>query len=109
MNSHSHGSARDRWTDRLNRFDQSGLTVAQFCKQERCSAASFYQWRRKLRDNPSRRSTRPTFVPVKITEAAADPSLLPQATVSLDLPGGVRLRIEVPANRSRSEKQEGTP
>jgi len=34
---------------------------------------------------------------------------LPQATVSLDLPGGVRLRIEVPADLSPSGRQEATP
>jgi len=108
MNARSHGNARKRWTDLLNRFDQSGLTVAQFCKRERCSLASFYQWRRKLRGKMSRRSTGPTFVPVKIANAA-HPSLLPQATVSLDLPGGVRLRIEVPADLSITDKQEATP
>jgi len=108
MNARSHGNARERWTDRLNRFDQSGLTVTQFCKQERCSLASFYQWRRKLRGEKSTRSTGPTFVPVKFADAA-DPSFSPQATVSLDLPGGVRLRIEVPADLSPSDKQETTP
>ena len=105
MNARFHGTARQRWADRLNRFDQSGLTVAKFCKKERCSVPSFYQWRRKLRDETS---TGPTFVPVRIVDAA-DPSPSPQATVSLDLPGGIRLRIEVPADLATPRKQEPTP
>lgn len=108
MNLQSRGNARQRWKDRLDRFDKTGVTVAQFCQQERCSLASFYQWRRKLRGKKSTRSTGPTFVPVKISDTA-DLSLSPQATVSLDLPGGVRLKIEVPADLSPSGKQEVTP
>lgn len=108
MHGRTHGNVRQRWTDLLNRFDESGLTVAEFCKRERCSAASFYQWRRKLLGQKSRRSSGRTFVPIKIADAG-DRSFSPQATVSLDLPGGVRLRIEVPAAATPSEKQEGTP
>ena len=108
MHARTHGSAHQRWTDLLSQFDQSGLTVAEFCKRERCSAASFYQWRRKLRGQKSGQWAGPTFVPIKIADAAG-PSLSPQATVSLNLPGGVRLRIEVPADPAPSEKQEGTP
>jgi transposase-like protein len=107
MHARTHGNAHKRWTDLLNQFDQSGLTVAEFCRRERCSAASFYQWRRKLRSQKSGRSAGPTFVPIKIADAAPSRSL--QAIVSLDLPGGVRLRIKVPAAATPSEKQEGTP
>ena len=108
MHARTHGNARERWTDLLSQFDDSGLTVAQFCERERCSAASFYQWRRKLRGQSSGRSAGPTFVPIKIADSATA-SLSTQATVSLDLPGGVRLRIEVPADLTRADKQEGTP
>ena len=34
------------WRDRVCRFEQCGLTVAEFCQREGYSAASFYQWRR---------------------------------------------------------------
>ena len=108
MHARTHGNARQRWTDLLSQFDQSGLTVAEFCKRERCSAASFYPWRRKLRGQKSGGSGGPTFVPIKIADATT-PSVSPQASVSLDLPGGVRLRIEVPAAPTSSEEQEGTP
>ena len=38
------------WTRRLFRFKQSAVSVAQFCDAEGVSVASFYQWKRKLRD-----------------------------------------------------------
>ncbi len=37
-----------QWKACLAKFQDSGQTVARFCEQEGVSAASFYQWRRKL-------------------------------------------------------------
>ena len=42
--------ARD-WKQRIDRFGHCELTIAEFCRIEGCSTASFYQWRRKLRDS----------------------------------------------------------
>lgn len=38
------------WTDRLERFEGSRLTVARYCEAERISEPSFYYWKKKLRD-----------------------------------------------------------
>lgn len=47
------------WTDRLLRFQNSAVTVAQFCDGEGVSAPSFYQWKRRLRDQlPSAKTGR---------------------------------------------------
>jgi transposase len=40
--------ARQRWTERLDRYRQSGLTVTDFCAEEGVSVPSFYLWKRKL-------------------------------------------------------------
>lgn len=37
-----------QWSDRLERFAESGQTVAQFCQAEGVSQPSFYQWKKKL-------------------------------------------------------------
>ncbi len=37
-----------QWSDRLDRFENSGQTVTQFCVTEGVSQPSFYQWRKKL-------------------------------------------------------------
>lgn len=39
-----------QWQARLTRYSGSGLTVAEFCRLEDVSSASFYQWRRKLQN-----------------------------------------------------------
>lgn len=38
------------WTERLGRFDESGKTVAKFCRSEDVSAPSFYMWKKRLAD-----------------------------------------------------------
>lgn len=44
---------RTQWLARLRRFRQSKLSVAEFCRHERVSVPSYYQWRRKLADATS--------------------------------------------------------
>ncbi len=36
------------WSERLERFQRSDLTVARFCEAEGVSQAAFYAWRKKL-------------------------------------------------------------
>jgi len=73
------------WKGRYDRFKGSGLTVAAFCRREGVSAASFYQWGKKLRGaqrSGSERARSETFVPVRIMQPA---------TVELRLPNGAQL------------------
>jgi len=44
-------AVRLRWEERMRVFELSGLTVAQFSEQNGISPASFYVWRRKLRES----------------------------------------------------------
>ena len=79
------------WQARLRRFAESDLSVAAFCRQERVSAPSFYEWRRKLaRTNGTRSVARreaPVFVPVRIEPAAVVEMRLPNG-VLVSLPAG---------------------
>jgi hypothetical protein len=36
------------WQSRVDAWQQSGLSVRQFCEEHQLAVASFYQWRRKL-------------------------------------------------------------
>ncbi|QDU52361.1 IS66 family insertion sequence element accessory protein TnpA [Gimesia panareensis] len=98
------------WADRLDRFDQVDITVAQFCKNENVSQASYYYWRRKVRGRRKTRGTTRTdhqrlrestsapprqtarkpagFLPVTL---ATPPS--PATVMAVDLPGGIRIRF----------------
>src|SRR5690242_6442446 len=44
----SRAATRELWLDRLARFPESGLTVAQFCAIEAVSVPTIYTWRRRL-------------------------------------------------------------
>ena len=89
-----------QWRERLDRFDQSELTVAGFCEQEGCSTASFYQWRRRLRD--AEPPGTPAFVPVELE--SSDLEIGADRTVQIDLPGGAIVRI--PSGATVAERRE---
>lgn len=40
------------WRELVERQEQSGLTVAQFCQREGIKSASLYGWRSRLREGP---------------------------------------------------------
>lgn len=40
------------WRELVDRQEQSGLTVAQFCEREGIKSASLYGWRSRLREGP---------------------------------------------------------
>jgi transposase-like protein len=78
----------DQWRGWFAEFEQSGLTVRQFCERKGTTANTFYNWQRRLRDDPGslvvpRKSDEALFVPVKL---AASP-------VEFELSGGVIARV----------------
>ncbi len=93
---------REAWRKRLRAYDRGALSVEEFCFRNGVSLASFYQWRRKLRDatgrssfassgrDPATRLSAPPsgFLPVEIT--GLSPA---SACIEVLLPGGPRLRI----------------
>lgn len=48
MSCHSNPATAQQWADRFLRFTAANQTVAEFCRREGVSQASFYQWRKKL-------------------------------------------------------------
>ena len=69
-----------QWTERLKRFERSGVSVARFCQSEGISESSFYQWKRKLRKraNPNGltvKADRSKFVAVDVVPTAVSQPL----------------------------------
>jgi len=48
---------RSYWRGVLRRQGESGLSVRQFCADEKLSGASFYRWKRKIAGADSRRAS----------------------------------------------------
>src|SRR5262245_51727976 len=79
-------ATRQKWVDRVQRFRDSDLTVAQFCLAEGVSVPAFYFWRRTLAaQSAAEPRDRSTVVPVRITRSAS--------AVEVVLPSGALLRF----------------
>ncbi|GAB5486372.1 MAG: hypothetical protein Pars93KO_28060 [Parasphingorhabdus sp.] len=77
MGRNSNPATRERWRVLINAYESSPLTIIDFCDQHGVSTASFYQWRRRFREqdsnpdqlaraNASGSPPSPTLIPVRI-------------------------------------------
>lgn len=64
-------SASDRWRRVLDGQRASGLSVAEFCRQARVPASSFFYWRRKLGAAGAPRRPGAAFAEVKVVPEPA--------------------------------------
>ena len=74
------------WRERVAAHDRSGVSVKQFCEQQKITEQSFYVWRKRLRNQPPMR-----FALVETGVAHAQVSA--ESGLELVLPTGERLRI----------------
>jgi transposase-like protein len=84
------------WRELIGRQRSSGRSIAAFCRETGVSVASFYEWKRKLRQQkPSARPSgkRTSFAPVQIMPAQTASSMDLDGRVEVILPEGVVLRI----------------
>jgi transposase-like protein len=75
---------RQLWRRLIAQYEQSGVSVRAFCQQHRTSEHSFYQWRKRLREQLPMK-----FALVEASRAA--PTAV--AAVEVILASGERLRI----------------
>lgn len=78
-----------QWRQRLDRLAESDLTIAEFCRLESVSTASFYHWRRKL--TKAEQSDAPTFVPINLP--TGDPQRSLPSSIEVILPGGAQINL----------------
>jgi hypothetical protein len=90
---------RLRWGEILKRQADSGLSIRAFCASEAVSEASFYAWRRKLRQRQTkdrqplsarRREDASEFVPVTLLDATP--------TLEIFHPLGYRIQVSGEVN-----------
>lgn len=83
------------WRERLARFRHSELTVVEFCRRERVSQPSFYQWRKRLEveghgvdhDARARKSSGGALGPFVAVNIASS------VMAEVKFPNGVRIRV----------------
>jgi hypothetical protein len=93
------------WRERLDRYRQSGVSVAAFCAGEGVSLAAFYGWQRRLREAVGPAGGPQVAAPVvrdaAVREAARDqPALFvpvavraPVGDLRIEVAGGVVIRL----------------
>ena len=87
-----------QWQELVERYSSSELSVAEFCRREKLSEASFYQWRKRLAaEAPSSE----LFVPLAVSSSAMIEIELPGAVLRIppDDEQSLRLVVEVLMNR----------
>jgi hypothetical protein len=75
------------WRETFTAWQKSGKSVRAFCASRRLQEASFYGWRRTLRERDRQRPTAPTLprlVPVRV---------VPGAVLEVVLPAGLIVRV----------------
>jgi hypothetical protein len=81
----SRAVTRQLWAERLQRFADSGLSVAAFCRRESVSCQACYYWKLKLlRHDHVPDADPPRLLPVRLKDAAP---------VEIALPNGCVLRL----------------
>lgn len=87
------------WRSLVSGFEQSGLSVAQFCEQHGIGAASFYHWRSRLSSPRVPRKRRLLAAPVAGTPRSEFLDLGPldsrssRMEVRLELGGGIVVHL----------------
>jgi len=74
----------------LDRYERSGLSQKAFCLRHGVALSTLQYWRRRARDTD--REPTPSFVEIPPVTGVAR-ALSGEATVLIELPGGVRLEV----------------
>lgn len=81
------------WRDAIGRQAKSGLSVREFCRQNRLSEPSFYERKRTYRQrDAAKAAAQPAFVPV-IVRGARPAETMTDANLVIEMRGGRRLTL----------------
>lgn len=83
-------SKQQRWLDLMRHWQQSPLSVRAFCARYGVTQASFYFWRRVLRERGLLHPTRPRARPTPPTPA---PAAFVKLTVDAHAPGTTAVEV----------------
>ena len=86
----SRSRPRTFWRDLIAGGPEPSQTVADYCRRHGVSTASFFAWRKRLRDEPAAPpAPGPAFVPIRV---------VPDVSAEIALPAGLTVRVPVHAD-----------
>ena len=92
-----------RWRRIIRDQAHSGLSIREFCRRSEAPESAFYFWRRELQrrgtapEQPQRPSSRPAFVPVRVT--APDPPIA-AGVITIHLSDACRIHVAPTVDRA---------
>jgi transposase-like protein len=76
------------WNKRLRQFENSSLTIAEFCQSIGCSVPTFYQWRNKLQ------ASKPALPKPAFLQVQSEPHV---AHIQIKLLSGIVISLPIEA------------
>ena len=88
----------------ISAWQESGLSVAQFCRNRGLPAHRVHYWKRRIADSSSPHAGEvPEFFSIDVASEAAELSKADRRVSPIVIWAGTSVRIELPANASRDQ------
>lgn len=102
MAKQTRGSRREHWQQVIQRQQASGLPIQRFCQREHLAAATFFDWKRKIRQeqaaSPAFTPATVNFAPVRIVPDAS--AAMPVGSIEIVLGRDRRIRLAGPVDKT---------
>jgi len=99
MQRQSASSRAEFWRQAIVRQRASGLSIHRFCAEEGLAAATFFTWKRRLRQEAGGGASAVHFAPVRVVPEG--PSEAATSTIEILLPQERRVRITGTVDRQQ--------
>ena len=89
------------WQERMESYEESGLSVEEFCQQEEISRTTFYRWVSQLRDGIPQALLEAGRVRKEIASGEAKflPVALKASPIEIEFPNGIVVRLPLDVGR----------
>jgi len=89
------------WQERVESYEESGLSVQEFCQQEEIPKATFYRWVNQLRDGIPQALLEAGQARKQIESGEAKflPIAIKAAPIEIEFPSGIVVRLPLDVGR----------
>ena len=102
MAKQTRASRREYWQQTLQQQQASGLSIQQFCRREHLATATFFQWKRRVRQaSPAPEASAAAAVNFAVVRVVPEASAaMPAGTIEIVLGRDRRIRLAGPVDRT---------